>query len=265
MAEQTARGRYRWGEKLLLKPFLITIFIAPLLFLSGCSARKTQQPIDAAAVKVPWASVPGIVQSATDAAAGLYGQGQVSNGQVIQTWSDDSIHQKMYVVTIVGKFHNGKIDAEKLSFSVLADGSKIWALGAFDDKGKVIWQQDNFTVKQENLRFEGKSAFWQGSYSVEATQIWTKGFANYGSWESDQFDLSYLRRTQKIVKLLKYVVSTGAGGCRETVADADLSHGFGCGGAGNGAIPSEDSVIKAAVSWDGQSETLSLRNPKSKK
>ncbi len=53
--------------------------------------------------------------------------------------TDGPTHQPMYIVFLKGKFSKGNLKASNLEFSILADGSKVWAIRAFDDNNKEIW------------------------------------------------------------------------------------------------------------------------------
>lgn len=48
----------------------------------------------------------------------------------------------MYIVLLKGDFTNGNLHATHLSFSMLADGTYIWAIHASDDNNQTIWEDE---------------------------------------------------------------------------------------------------------------------------
>ncbi|MDQ7094331.1 hypothetical protein REC12_12090 [Desulfosporosinus sp. PR] len=51
----------------------------------------------------------------------------------------DGIHQPMFLVSLKGNFSKEHFKATRLNFSILADGSKVWAIRASDENNTEIW------------------------------------------------------------------------------------------------------------------------------
>ena len=68
---------------------------------------------------------------------------KVTNPQIVKVKSTqvEVTKEPMYIVNLTGEFQKGNLKATNLSFSVLADGTKVWALRAFDNNNKDIWQE----------------------------------------------------------------------------------------------------------------------------
>lgn len=49
--------------------------------------------------------------------------------------------KQMYLVNLKGNFKKGNLSATNLSFSMLADGSKIWAIRAMDNN-HIVWEEN---------------------------------------------------------------------------------------------------------------------------
>ena len=67
------------------------------------------------------------------------------SGDVRNDVTDNPPHDPMYIMTIVGNFHkNGKI-AHSISFSARADKMYVWNIHAYDQQGKEVWWDVDFT------------------------------------------------------------------------------------------------------------------------
>ncbi len=103
---------------------LTLLCISALLLLNACGASSTAQPYtDMQTVTAMSAKV-----------AAHYGETSPTITKVTATLTDGASAIPMNLVTLAGRFHNGSLVATHLSFSMLADGSKVWAILATDDQ-----------------------------------------------------------------------------------------------------------------------------------
>lgn len=100
----------------------ISIVSLGLLILVGCGGSSTPQPYTNMAT----------VQQISAQVAARYGEAHPQITQVTATLSDGATSQPMNIVMLAGHFHKGTLQATRLSFSMLANGQKIWAIAAFN-------------------------------------------------------------------------------------------------------------------------------------
>jgi hypothetical protein len=239
--------------------------ISTLVSVSGCSSNTHPHHVsDPGVVKVNWASLSKPVQLVTYAVASMYrGEPSINTNhiQVNQTWTEAD-HKKMYLISFHGNFHIRGVSksASALSFSLLDDLSKVWGLVATDDKGNVVWNNSDFDVIQENLRFEGKSKNWKGLYDLRGVQVWSKDSTQFGAWDEDQYFLSYIGTDPRTVHHFKYKLTTPVSAYSGDQDNVDLHRVFSVGGSGNGLIriPQKSDTLHATVEWDGKTERFTL-------
>jgi hypothetical protein len=106
--------------------------------LAACSNPGTPS----AAVPTPNQS---LVQAISQKVAALYGE---NNPTIVSVKADvsESDQQPIDLVVLQGSFHNGKLSATHLSFTMLATGKKVWAVRASDDQNQTIWTATDVTV-----------------------------------------------------------------------------------------------------------------------
>lgn len=71
--------------------------------------------------------------------------------QAIKTTIEGQTHPDMYLITLQGNFTKSSAQnriASKISFSVLADGSKVWAIVAYDKGDNAVWQENELAVPE---------------------------------------------------------------------------------------------------------------------
>lgn len=110
-----------------MKRLLILLMIVLLLITLGCSTYTKN--------KGPSTGPPmNFVQQISE----RYGE---SHPKVIRISTDltDGTHQPMFFVSLKGNFSKGHLKATRLDFSILANGSKAWAIRATDENNNEIW------------------------------------------------------------------------------------------------------------------------------
>lgn len=120
---------------------LTLLFMVALLLLNACSASTAAQPYtNMQTVKAISAKV-----------AAYYRETSPTITKVTATLTDGPTAAPMNSVSLDGVFRNGSLVATQLSFSMLADGSKVWAILATDDQyattHKPVWLDDESAVK----------------------------------------------------------------------------------------------------------------------
>ena len=85
-------------------------------------------------------ALPSVVKDISLRVAEVY---KATNPKIVKAKSTQAevTNQPMYIVNLTGEFQKENLTATNLSFSVLADGKKVWALRAFDNNNKDIWQE----------------------------------------------------------------------------------------------------------------------------
>ncbi len=103
---------------------LTLLFVSALLLLSACGASSPAQP---------YTNMRTITAISAKVAA-HYGETSPKIAKVSATLSDGPTAVPMNSVALDGQFHKGSLVATHLSFSMLADGSEVWAIMATDDQ-----------------------------------------------------------------------------------------------------------------------------------
>jgi hypothetical protein len=123
----------KWG--------LMLLSVAVLLLLGACGAPSTAQP---------YTNMRTVTAISAKVAA-HYGETHPKITKVTATVSDGSSAVPMNLVTITGTFHKGSLTATQLSFSMLADGSMVWAILATDEHYPVthtpVWLDNESDIK----------------------------------------------------------------------------------------------------------------------
>jgi hypothetical protein len=100
------------------------LFLSVLLLLTACGASSTAQP---------YTNVHTVTAISAKVAA-QYGETSPTITKVTATLSDGPTAVPINFVALDGHFHKGSLVATHLSFSMLSDGSKVWAILATDDQ-----------------------------------------------------------------------------------------------------------------------------------
>jgi hypothetical protein len=106
---------------------LILLCISALLLLNACGGSSTAQP---------YTNLQTVTAISAKVAA-HYGETSPKITRVTATLTDGPSAVPMNLVTLAGRFHNGHLVATCLVFSILADGSKVWAILATDDQHPI--------------------------------------------------------------------------------------------------------------------------------
>lgn len=107
-----------------MKRIIVPIFAIPML-LAGCGQRTITS--NTSPTKVSWDSIPPNEQQAILKVSYHYGDSQPKVVRVVQTVTEAN-QKPMYLIFLSGHFHDGDIQSNNLSFSILADGSQTWAV-----------------------------------------------------------------------------------------------------------------------------------------
>jgi hypothetical protein len=102
----------------------LTLLCLSTLLLSACGASSTAQPY----------TNMHTVTAVSAKVAAHYGEANPKIVKVLATLTDGSTAVPMNLVALDGQFHKGSLVATHLSFSMLSDGSKVWAIRATDDQ-----------------------------------------------------------------------------------------------------------------------------------
>jgi hypothetical protein len=112
-----------------------------MLLLSACGASSTAQP---------YTNMRTVTAISAKVAA-HYGELNPRITKVIATLTDGASTVPMNSVALSGVFHKGSLVATHLSFSMLADGSEVWAIFATDDHYSIthtpVWLDDASDIK----------------------------------------------------------------------------------------------------------------------
>lgn len=95
-----------------------------VLLLPACGASSTAQP---------YTNMHTVTATSAKVAA-HYGETSPTIADVAATLTDGSSAVPMNLVALDGQFHKGSLVATHLSFSMLSDGSKAWAIRATHDQ-----------------------------------------------------------------------------------------------------------------------------------
>ncbi|MBC8061080.1 MAG: hypothetical protein H7Y18_10480 [Clostridiaceae bacterium] len=116
----------------MYKKFILLISIL-LLILTGCSNENI--------ISNPPSLKPKAKQLVLKVAK-LYNESNPEISYLNETETVGPEHIKMYRVELKGDFHNNNLMATHISLSVYADGTRVWAIEAFDDNDKpTIWKE----------------------------------------------------------------------------------------------------------------------------
>lgn len=209
-------------------------------------------------------TLPTSVQDVANAIFSMYGATAVPVPSMVarQTWTDNN-HQKIYLLSATGSFRQSFKDAvaTKISFSVLADASKAWALVATDKQGKTVWEQNSFIGKPVSLHYAGSGQLWRGTFDVTGVKLTNREGVQVNSWQWDQFRVSYIGPGNPKVASVRYRLKDSVGGDTGTDQNVYLKSGnFKGDGGGNGIFPSPNELPKVSVEWDGHRETFLLHS-----
>jgi ABC-type glycerol-3-phosphate transport system substrate-binding protein len=112
---------------------LTLLAVSVLLLLAACGASSTAQPY----------TNRQTVTALSAKVAEHYGETSPKITNVTATLTDGPSAVSMNLVALDGHFHKGSLVATHLSFSMLSDGSKVWAIFATDDQypitHKPVW------------------------------------------------------------------------------------------------------------------------------
>ncbi|HEY7020732.1 MAG TPA: hypothetical protein VH349_06405 [Ktedonobacterales bacterium] len=100
------------------------LFTSALLLLNACGASSTTKPY----------TNMGAVRAISAKVAAYYDEVNPRNMKVSATLTEGSRAVSMNLVALDGHFHKGSLVATHLGFSMLSDGSKVWAIRATDDQ-----------------------------------------------------------------------------------------------------------------------------------
>ncbi len=103
---------------------LTLLFVSALLLFSACGASSSAKP---------YTNMRTITAISAKVAA-HYGETSPKITNVSATLTDGATAVPMNSVALDGQFHKGSLVATHLSFSMLADGSEVWAIMATDDQ-----------------------------------------------------------------------------------------------------------------------------------
>ncbi len=120
---------------------LLLLSVSTLLLLSACGAASTAQP---------YTNMRTVTAISAKVAA-RYGESTPKITKVTALLSDGASATPMNLVTITGTFYKGTLTATQISFSMLADGSKVWAILATDAQYPVthtpVWLDHDSDIK----------------------------------------------------------------------------------------------------------------------
>ena len=102
----------------------LTLLFMCALLVNACDTSSTAKPY----------TNMGTVTAISAKVAAHYDEVNPKNMKVSATLTEGSRAVSMNLVTLDGRFHKGSLVATHLSFSMLSDGSKVWAIRATDDQ-----------------------------------------------------------------------------------------------------------------------------------
>lgn len=108
-----------------MRKSLVLLLAFPVL-LEGCGqAHKSTAALSDRPVQ--WSSLSTNVQHAIIDVSKHYGDASPVVSKIIETQTNPD-QRLMYIVHLQGHFHKGNVDSNDLSFSILGDGTKAWAI-----------------------------------------------------------------------------------------------------------------------------------------
>ena len=117
------------------------LLMSALLLLSACGASTAAQPY----------TNMQTVSAISARVAAYYRETHPSITNVKAMLTDGPSAVPMNHITLDGHFHKGSLVATHLSFSMIADGSKVWAVLATDDQypstHTPVWLDDEIPIK----------------------------------------------------------------------------------------------------------------------
>lgn len=123
------------------KRSLALLCMPVLLLLYACGASSTAQPY----------TNMSTVTAISAKVAAHYGETSPKITKVTALLSDGATALPMNSVALDGHFHKGSLVATHLSFSMLADGSKVWSIFATDDQYPTthteVWLDHELDIK----------------------------------------------------------------------------------------------------------------------
>lgn len=130
MIKDSRHGFVKWSVLGLLMIVLIAVVVVTSMANQGESQGR---------------ALPTEVKNISLRVAEVY---KATNTQIVRAKSTQAevTNEPMYIVNLTGEFQKGNLRATNLSFSILADGKKVWALRAFDNNNKDIWQEAKFNL-----------------------------------------------------------------------------------------------------------------------
>jgi hypothetical protein len=118
----------------------LAILCLSFLLLTACGGPSTA---------LPYTNMHTVTAMSAKVAA-HYGETSPKIGKVLATLTDGSTAVPMNIVALGGRFHKGSLVATHLSFSMLADGSKVWGIYATGDQYPTthtdVWLDPAFDI-----------------------------------------------------------------------------------------------------------------------
>lgn len=119
--------------------FRIILVASMLAFIiTGCSSQRSNEQAKATDTQAI-AQTIGQLTTPINQVSSRYGETNPNIVKLNKGMSDGTTQKPMYAVFLKGNFIKGNLKASNLEFSILADGSRVWAIRAFDDANKDVW------------------------------------------------------------------------------------------------------------------------------
>lgn len=109
-----------------------------IVSLSACLATHDT-------AKTPATPSAVVLDDIVHTVAAIYGEHQPQVTGIKMTLTD-STNASMCLITLQGNFHKAQLQATGLEFSMLTDGTKVWALRAFTATNPQVWIDDTVPV-----------------------------------------------------------------------------------------------------------------------
>ena len=125
-----------------MRASLLTLFgLCALLLMTACAGPTSAQPYTRMQT----------VETICSKLAAEYGEPHPTITKVSAMLSDGATALPMNQVTMTGRFQKGDLVATQVSFSMLADGSMVWAVYATDDQYATthtpVWEDHASDIK----------------------------------------------------------------------------------------------------------------------
>jgi len=111
-----------------LKRIILTVLLGLLVFAAACSSKSDP--------KLPREELDKLITQVSK----RYGESRPRIS--LKETEREGDFKPMYLVFLKGDFTKGNLRATNLSFSMLADGTYIWAIVATDDDNRVVWEEE---------------------------------------------------------------------------------------------------------------------------